>query len=51
MQAITSANESPLRRERHRPAIRMQIAMAIPTKNKNEPIPTKIQPRNSGGNS
>src|SRR6266481_6584060 len=27
MQAITSANEYPLRRDRHRPAIRMQIAM------------------------
>jgi hypothetical protein len=29
----------------------MQIAMAISTKNKNEPIPVKIQPRNSDGNS
>ena len=31
------------------PAIKMQIAIAIPSRNKNEPITAKIQPINSGG--
>jgi len=29
----------------------MQIAIAIPSKNKSNPAAMKIQPRNSGGNS
>src|SRR5207249_9612463 len=49
--AITRVKVEHLQWERHRPAIKMQIAIAIPSKNKNEPSPTKIQPRNSGGNS
>src|SRR5439155_12571275 len=40
IQAITSAKVQCLRRERHRPAIKIQIAIANPSKNKSKPSTT-----------
>src|SRR5438067_964860 len=51
MQATTSTEEKALRRERHPPAMRIQMAIVTPTREKNAPSKIKIQPRNAGGSS
>src|SRR5207248_7006960 len=50
-QATTSTEEKALRRERHPPAMRIQMAIVTPTRKKNAPSKIKIQPRNVGGSS